>query len=87
MGAHYQNGIAESHIKSLTLTSRTLLFHAQCHWPKAITIMLWHFALKASEEIHNNLNFDGEGHSPMSKISMVDSPIRPRNVLVTQGLV
>ncbi len=41
--------------------------------------MLWPFALKAAEEIHNTLNFDDEDRSPLSKFSMVDSPIRPRN--------
>ena len=33
VGAHHQNGVAENTITQLTLTSRTLLLNAQCHWP------------------------------------------------------
>ncbi len=65
VGAHHQNGIAESHLKTLTLTSRTLLLHTQRHWPEATTTILFPFALKAEEEIHNTLNFDDEGRSPL----------------------
>ena len=48
VGAHHQNGITENVIKQLTLISRTLLVHAQSHWPEYITTMLWPFALKAA---------------------------------------
>ncbi|KAL7464776.1 hypothetical protein ACHAXS_005110 [Conticribra weissflogii] len=44
VGAHHQNGVVERAIKSLTLISRTLLLHAQRHWPEYITTMLWPFA-------------------------------------------
>ena len=40
VGAHHQNGVAKNTIKQLTLTSRTLLLHAQRHWPEYITTML-----------------------------------------------
>ena len=50
VGAHHHNGIAENHIKQLTLTSRTLLLHANRFWPEAITTMLWAFALKTAAE-------------------------------------
>jgi len=40
VGAHHQNGIAEQMIKEITLLARTLLLHAQRHWPEYITIML-----------------------------------------------
>ncbi len=33
VSAHHQNGIVERAIKTLTLISRTLLLHAQRHWP------------------------------------------------------
>ena len=45
MGALHQNGVAEACIKVSTLGARTLLLHAQCLWPEAITTMLWLFAL------------------------------------------
>ena len=34
VGAHHQDGINKRVIKKLTLTSRTLLVHAQNHWPE-----------------------------------------------------
>ena len=51
VGAHHQNGITENAIKQLTLISRTLLVHAQNHWPEYISTMLWPFALKAVQLI------------------------------------
>ena len=33
VGSHHQNGVSEQSIKDLTLSSRTLVLHAQCHWP------------------------------------------------------
>ncbi|KAL7462696.1 hypothetical protein ACHAXS_003067 [Conticribra weissflogii] len=56
VGAHHQNGIVERAIKSLTLISRTLLLHAQRHWPEYITTMLWPFALKAALDRMNQLH-------------------------------
>ena len=38
--AHHQNGITERVIKQLTLTSCTLLVHAQNHFPEYISTML-----------------------------------------------
>ena len=64
MGAHHQNGIAENHIKQLTLTSHTLLLHAKRFWEEAITTMLWPFALKTAAERHNRLKIDTDGVTP-----------------------
>ncbi|KAL7463725.1 hypothetical protein ACHAXS_009080, partial [Conticribra weissflogii] len=55
VGAHHQNGIVERAIKTLTLISRTLLLHAQRHWPEYITTMLWPLALKAAQDRMNQL--------------------------------
>eukprot|EP00957_Ditylum_brightwellii_P140522 10706026-Ditylum_brightwellii.AAC.1 len=33
VGAHHQNSTAENRIKLLTLKSRTMLLHANRHWP------------------------------------------------------
>ena len=67
MGAHHQNGIVERRIRLITETARTLLLHAQRHWPEYITTMLWPFAVKAAIERINYLSFDLEGKSPASK--------------------
>ena len=69
VGAHQQNGIAESKIKHLTLAARTMLLHAQRHWPEYITTMLWPFALLAAADRMNNLHIDIDGNSPEMKFS------------------
>ena len=50
VGAHHQNGVSENTIKHLTLSARTLLLHAQRHWPEYVTTMLWPFALLAAAD-------------------------------------
>ena len=71
VGAHHQNGIAERSIKELTLTSRTMLLHAQRHWPEYITTMLWPFALLAAADQMNNLRIDEHGNTPQMRFSKV----------------
>jgi len=75
VGAHHQNGIAENHVKQLTLGARTLLLHAKRHWPEAITTMLWPYAIKAAAERHNNLKLDDTGRSPIEKFSATKSEL------------
>ena len=69
VGAHHQNGVAENSIKQLTLTSRTILLHAQRHWPEYITTMMWPFALLAAADRMNNLHIDMDGLTPEMKFS------------------
>ena len=71
VGAHHQNGVAERSIKELTLTSRTMLLHAQQHWPEYITTMFWPFALLAAADQINNLRIDSNGYTPQMKFSKV----------------
>ena len=71
VGAHHQNGVAESKIKQLTLSSRTMLLHAQRHWPEYITTMLWPFALLAAADRMNHLHIDINGVTPEMKFSQV----------------
>ncbi|KAL7461329.1 hypothetical protein ACHAXS_003146 [Conticribra weissflogii] len=40
VGAHHQNGVIERRIWVLTETARTLLLHAQRHWPECVDTML-----------------------------------------------
>ena len=37
VNAHHQNGVAERHIRDLRDIARSMLLHAQHHWPKVIT--------------------------------------------------
>ena len=69
VGAHHQNGVSENTIKHLTLSARTLLLHAQRHWPEYVTTMLWPFALLAAADRMNNLHIDLNGKTPEMKFS------------------
>ena len=44
--------------------ARTLLVHAQSHWPECITTMMCPFALKAVQDRMNELNYCIDGRTP-----------------------
>ena len=69
VGAHHQNAIVERKIKDLTLTARTLLLHAQRHWPEYISQILWPFAIKCAAHRINNLHIDLDGLTPEMRFS------------------
>jgi histone deacetylase 1/2 len=68
VNAHWQNGIAERHIRSHQETARTMLLHAKHRWPSAVETYLWPYALRMASEIHcYSPRFDGK--IPMSLFS------------------
>ena len=67
VGAHHQNSIIERHLQTLTTEARTILLHAKRHWPSMITVILWPFAFKYAEMLHNDLHLDTNGLSPAQK--------------------
>ena len=58
VGSHHQNGTPEIRIKDATLISITMLLHSIRYWPEFITIMLWPFATKCTQDRMNNLHVD-----------------------------
>lgn len=62
VGAHHQNTIAESKIKSV-LWGRTSLLHAKGKLPKIIHTILWPCAIQAVVERHTILSLDKHGDS------------------------
>ena len=51
------------------MSSRTLVLHAQRHWPEHITNMFWPFYLFAAADRINNLHVDMHGQTPEMKFS------------------
>ncbi len=47
--------------------ARTLLLHAQRHWPECVDTMLWPFAANTAIDRLNNLQIDLDGNTPASK--------------------
>jgi hypothetical protein len=71
VNAHWQNGIAERHIRSHQETARTMLLHAKHRWPSAVETYLWPYALRMACEVHcYTPRFDGK--IPMTLFSNVN---------------
>ena len=64
VGAHHQNGVAESNIKSITYKARALLIHAALRWPEVSDKTLWPMALEHAVYLHNKTPKMENGLSP-----------------------
>ncbi len=53
INAHFQNGIAEKVICDITEAARKALLHAKVHWPLAVDLSLWPYAMRNAVHIHN----------------------------------
>ena len=50
VNAHFQNGVAEKHIRDLQDLTQTAMLHASAKWPKAFSNHLWPYALRCVNE-------------------------------------
>lgn len=64
VGAHWQNGIAEWFIGTITERARTILLHAMYRWPSVITEDLWPFAVWHAVAFQNASTRKGQHHCP-----------------------
>ena len=77
VGAHHQNAVAESKIKTVCYGARTILLHAKRKWPEVIKTILWPYAMQSIVERHNRLSLDANGRSPLEKFSRTADEIDP----------
>ena len=75
VNAHFQNGIAEKHIRDLQEGARTMLAHAKHRWPAAITPHLWPYALRNASDMHNIVPIASTGKTPAATFAA--SNVRP----------
>jgi hypothetical protein len=80
VGSHHEHGIAERKIKDITLGGQTLLLHAKCMFPKYISTILWHFAVKCYTDRLYNLVHRAGGHTPYKTLASLNAaPINTSN--------
>ena len=65
VGAHFQNGVAERAIQTVTYWSRAMLLHQMRKWPEAWDEALWPFALEQAVYLWNNLPRSRSGLTPL----------------------
>ena len=64
VGAHHQNGVAESNIGRVQRMARAMLLHVRLHWPEEFSADLWPFALDYAVYIHNHFPDGGRPGAP-----------------------
>jgi hypothetical protein len=55
VGAHHQNGVAERAIRTISESARSMMLHAAIHWPEAMSLDLWPFAVNYAVYLWNHM--------------------------------
>jgi hypothetical protein len=79
VNAHFQNGIAERHIRELQDHARTMLIHANRRWPKAVDAHLWPYAICMANEVLNSTPDITRKFTPIEAFSGTNIAVDPKH--------
>jgi hypothetical protein len=82
VNAHFQNGITERAIRSLSVGARKQLLHAKERWPTVVHLALWPYALRCAALQHNTLPILDDGTSRLELFSGVRCGAKLRHMHV-----
>ena len=65
VGAHFQNGVAERALQTITSWALAMMMHHMLHWPDQFDETLWPFALEHAVLLWNHMPRSNSGLSPL----------------------
>ena len=74
VNAHWQNGIVERYNGVICAAARTMLLHAQSHWPEIITAEFWPFAVQHAVNLYNSTPSRRITACPWTRFTACDPP-------------
>ena len=74
VGAHFQNGVAERAVQTVTTWARAMMMHQSQHWPQAFSEDLWPFAVDQAIHLWNNLPRHRSGLTPLEIFTGTKQP-------------
>jgi hypothetical protein len=79
VNAHFQNGVAERHIRELQDQARTMMIHASKRWPAAINTNLWPDAIRMANESKNVTPGQEDGLIPIEVFTGAPASFNPKH--------
>jgi hypothetical protein len=74
VGAHFQNGVAERALQTVTSWARAMMMHQLLHWPEQFDPALWPFALEHAVFLWNNMPRHQSGLTPLELFTGMKQP-------------
>jgi hypothetical protein len=74
VGAHFQNGVAERALQTVTSWARAMMMQQLLQWPEQFDPALWPFALEHAVFIWNNMPRHRSGLTPLELFTGMKQP-------------
>ena len=70
--AHHQNGVTKRAIQTIISKARTMMVHADAHWPEEFDKRLWPFAMDYASHLWNRTPRMDGSRAPLEKLLNID---------------